>query len=75
MDLSRTERRILWIGTALAGVLHLLGPDTLLATARYSYRYVMAVDFRPREGATRRVRAVGVLFLGLAAALRRLLHG
>jgi hypothetical protein len=72
MRLSTVERRLLWTGTALAGVVHLLVPGLLLRTARLGYRLVLAVEFRPRDGARRRVRAVGMGLLALAAAIRRL---
>jgi hypothetical protein len=72
MDLTRTERRLLWTGTALAGVIHLLVPGLLLSSARQGYRWVLAVEFTPREGARRRVRLLGLACLATAAALRRL---
>lgn len=74
MDLTETERRVVWLGTLLAGVAHLVAPGLLLATARRGYRRVLAVRFDPEEGARRRVRGVGLALLALAAALRRLLH-
>ncbi|WP_324760293.1 hypothetical protein [Haloarcula montana] len=72
MRLSTTERRLLWLGTALVGVIHLLVPGLLLRTARFGYRTGLAVEFRPRSGARKRVRAVGVGLLALAAVVRRL---
>jgi hypothetical protein len=54
------------LGT-LAGVVHLLAPEWLLRTARVAYDRTLAVDFEPRENATRRVRLVGVLLLAVAA--------
>jgi len=74
MDLTETERRIVWLGTLLAGVAHLLAPGFLLATARRGYRRVLAVEFDPKRGARRRVRGIGLALLALAAVLRRLLH-
>ncbi|KAA9399273.1 hypothetical protein Har1130_13895 [Haloarcula sp. CBA1130] len=74
MDLTRTERRLLWTGTALAGVVHLLVPGLLLSLARLGYRWVLAVEFTPQEGSRRRVRLLGVGFLAVAAALKRLLE-
>ncbi|MFB6173797.1 MAG: hypothetical protein ABEI39_04065 [Halobacteriales archaeon] len=47
----------------LAGLLHLLAPEVLLSTAAWAYDRVLAVEFDPREGATRRVRLVGLAFL------------
>ncbi|MFC6974960.1 hypothetical protein ACFQL1_10170 [Halomicroarcula sp. GCM10025709] len=72
MRLSTIERRLVWIGTALAGIVHLLVPGLLLRTARIGYRVTLAVDFRPRSGARGRVRAVGIGLLALAAVVRRL---
>ena len=74
MDLTRTERRLLWTGTALAGVLHLLVPGLLLSMARLGYRWVLSVEFMPQEGARRRVRLLGVAFLTLSALLKRLVN-
>ncbi|RLM96677.1 hypothetical protein [Haloarcula sp. Atlit-7R] len=74
MDLTRTERRLLWVGTALAGALHLLVPGLLLSSARLGYRWVLAVEFAPQEKSRRRVRLLGVAFLAIAAALKRLLE-
>ncbi|AEM55789.1 hypothetical protein HISP_00860 [Haloarcula hispanica N601] len=73
MDLTRTERRLLWVGTALAGALHLLVPGLLLSLARLGYRWVLSVEFTPQDGAHRRVRLLGVGNLVVAAVLRRLL--
>ncbi|WP_276273467.1 hypothetical protein [Haloarcula litorea] len=69
--MSLTDRRLAVALTAVAGIFHLLAPDLLLRTARWGYRRVLAVEFHPKRGASRRVRAVGVGFLLLAAALRR----
>jgi len=73
MDLTGTERRLLWTGTALAGVLHLLVPGLLLSVARMGYRWVLAVEFAPTIESRRRVRLLGVAFLGFAAVLKRIL--
>ena len=73
MNLTRTERRLLWTGTALAGVLHLLVPGLLLSMARLGYRWVLAVEFTPQAGSRRRVRLLGVAFLAIAAVLKRIL--
>ncbi|AAV47635.1 hypothetical protein BDK61_0270 [Haloarcula quadrata] len=73
MDLTRTERRLLWVGTALAGALHLLVPGLLLSMAQLGYRWVLSVEFTPQDGARRRVRLLGVGNLIVAAILRRLL--
>jgi len=67
--------RLLWVGAALAGVVHLLVPGVLLWTGRVAYKWVLSVEFEPKSGAKCRVRLVGVGFLAAAAALRRLLDG
>ncbi|GAB3315674.1 hypothetical protein EI982_14495 [Haloplanus rallus] len=68
----RTRLRLLSALGLLAGLTHLLLAGRLLATARWGYDRLLAVDFDPRPNATRRVRLVGVLFLGVAALLRSL---
>ena len=65
--------RLLWLGAALAGVVHLLVPGVLLWLGRWSYRLFLRVEFDPKPGAKRRVRLVGLGFLTVAGALRRLL--
>ncbi|GCF13572.1 hypothetical protein Harman_15070 [Haloarcula mannanilytica] len=72
MDLTGTERRLLWTGTALAGVVHLLVPGLLLSTAQLGYRWALAVEFEPTTESRRRVRLLGVAFLGFAAVLKRI---
>ena len=72
MNVSDAERRLLLLAIALAGSLHVLVPGRLLTTAEYGYRRVLDVEFRPRDGAKRRVRLVGVAMLGVAATLWRL---
>lgn len=67
--------KLLWVGTALAGVVHLLVPGLLLRSGELAYRLVLRVEFDPKPGAKRRVRLVGLGFLAVAAALRRLLDG
>jgi hypothetical protein len=73
VDLTVTERRFLWAGTALAGLLHLLAPGVLLSVARAGYRALLDVEFTPQSAARRRVRVAGVGLLALAAAVRRYL--
>jgi len=73
MRLADTERTLLWVVSALAGVVHLLAPGVLLRLAGRAYRLVLAVEFDPKPGAKRRVRLVGLGFLAVAAVLRRLL--
>jgi hypothetical protein len=58
----------------LGGIVHLLVPERLLAAAEWGYDRVLAVDFTPRPAASRRVRLVGVLMLGGAALVIRLLE-
>ena len=67
--------RLLWVGAALAGVVHLLVPGLLLWAGRLSYRLALRVEFDPKPGAKRRVRLVGLGFLAVAALVRRLLDG
>lgn len=72
MRLSETDLWLLSLGAALVGVVHLLIPGILLKTARWGYRWILAVEFDPKPGATGRVRLVGLGFLAVAAVLRRL---
>ena len=67
--------KLLWVGAALAGVVHLLVPGLLLWAGRWSYRLFLRVEFDPKPGAKRRVRLVGIGFLAVAAMVRRLLDG
>lgn len=69
MRISDTDRRLAILATALLGIVHLLVPGVLLRSARYGYDQVLDVEFRPRDGATRRVRLLGVLLVGVALAL------
>lgn len=68
----QTILRAATAGSLLAGLVHLLVPDRLLAIAAWGYDRVLAVEFEPRTNATTRVRLVGVLFLAGATALARL---
>lgn len=65
--------RLLWIGAALAGAVHLLVPGLLLRSGEFAYRWFLRVEFDPKPGAKRRVRLVGVAFLVAAGVLRDLL--
>jgi len=67
--------KLLWVGAALAGAVHLLVPGVLLWAGRWSYRLFLRVAFEPKPGAKRRVRLVGLGFLAVAAVFRRLLDG
>ena len=63
--------RLVAVTGAFAGALHLLVPERLLGAAGWAYDRLLAVEFEPRENATARVRAVGLLFVvGSALALR-----
>ena len=66
---------LLWVGAALAGVVHLLIPGILLRSGEIAYRWFLDVEFDPKSRAKRRVRLVGLGFLAVAAVLRRLLDG
>jgi hypothetical protein len=61
--------------SAVVGVAHLLVPRHLLAAAQWGYDRVLAVDFRPREAAPRRVRLVGLGFVLTAALALRVRSG
>lgn len=71
----QTILRAVTVGSLLAGLVHLLVPDRLLAIAAWGYDRVLAVDFEPRKSATTRVRLVGVLFLVGGTVLARLARG
>ncbi len=73
MKLSDTERTVLWVGSAVAGVVHLAFPGLLLWLGGLAYRWFLRVEFDPKPGARGRVRLVGLGFLAIAAGLRRLL--
>lgn len=72
VDLTDGERRLALTALAASGVAHLLVPGRLLAAARRAYGFALDVSFRPQEGASRRVRLVGVATLALAALATRL---
>jgi hypothetical protein len=73
MKLTRRRlRRGAELAAALAGLVHLAAPGRLLATARWGYDTVLAVEFRPRAPAVRRVRLLGLCFLLVAALSARL---
>lgn len=65
----RTLGRVAGVALLLSGVVHLLAPRPLLRAAETGYRRVLAVDFDPRAGATRRVRLVGALFAAVGGAV------
>jgi hypothetical protein len=67
-----TLLRVSAVGSVLAGLVHLAAPARLLVLAKWSYDRVLAVEFHPRENATRRVRLVGVVMLVSAPVLTRL---
>jgi len=70
-SLRTRVRRLSLLGT-LAGVVHLLVPARLLATARWGYDRVLAVEFAPRPNATRRVRLIGLLMIVGSALVYRI---
>ncbi|WP_267641507.1 hypothetical protein [Haloarchaeobius amylolyticus] len=53
----------------LAGVAHLVKADTLLSLASRSYDLLLDVEFEPRDGATNRVRLLGLFFVAAGAHL------
>ena len=53
----------------MTGLAHLLVPNLLLDCARAAYGLTLDVAFLPRDGATRRVRLLGVVFTAAAALL------
>jgi uncharacterized protein YjeT (DUF2065 family) len=55
----------------VVGLAHLCAPRRLLATARWGYDRVLAVDFRPRTAAPRRVRLVGLSFVAVSLLVVR----
>lgn len=65
--------RLLWLGAALAGAVHLAVPGLLLRSAEFAYRWFLRVEFDPKPGAKRRVRLVGIAFLVAAGVIRDLL--
>lgn len=50
-------------GLIVTGLAHLLAPRTLLAIARYAYRWLLAADFEADERTERRVRTIGLVML------------
>jgi len=73
MPSYRTLARRLSLIGVVAGIVHLLVPNRLLAAAEWGYDRVLAVEFTPRPSATRRVRLIGLLMLVGAALWYRLL--
>jgi len=61
--------RLLGVGLAALGVLHLLGANRLLGLAETAYGVVLDVDFDPGRTAAWRVRGLGFLFLAAGAHL------
>ena len=64
-------RRLSLIGV-VAGIVHLLVPNRLLAAAEWGYDRVLAVEFTPRPSATRRVRLIGLLMVVGSALVYRI---
>lgn len=71
MFVPHAPTRLLSAAATVGGLLHLVAPRTLLGIAARAYDHVLAVDFQPRDGAGRRVRAVGVVLLVIGLALAR----
>jgi hypothetical protein len=69
-DTTRALRGV-GVGLAALGIVHLLAPRVLLEAARRLYRRVLRVRFESTEHSARRVRAIGVCMLAVAAALAR----
>jgi hypothetical protein len=64
--------RLATAGSAVAGLIHLLIPGRLLSMADWGYDRILAVDFQPRENATRRVRLIGAAMLLGSVVVARL---
>jgi NAD(P)H-hydrate repair Nnr-like enzyme with NAD(P)H-hydrate dehydratase domain len=63
--------RLLGALATVAGVVHLLAPRALLATAASAYDRLLAVEFDPRDAAPTRVRAVGAVLVAVGLGLVR----
>ncbi|MEM4780727.1 MAG: hypothetical protein QXG03_04090 [Halalkalicoccus sp.] len=61
----RIDGAIVGGGLLLAGLVHLLVPESLLRAASYAYRRSLAVEFSSSERSKRRIRAVGLLMLAV----------
>jgi len=61
--------RLVGVGLAALGLLHLLDADRLLGLGETAYGVVLDVDFDPGRTAAWRVRGVGLLFLAAGAHL------
>ena len=66
---SATVARLVGAVLVVTGVAHLLRPGTLLETGEVAYGRVLDVGFRPREGASARVRLVGAAMVAAGAHL------
>jgi hypothetical protein len=64
MSATPTRPRLLSICGLVAGLVHLVAPRRLLGAARWGYDRVLSVDFQPRETSPRRVRLLGLAFVG-----------
>lgn len=69
LRLSRTERRLLFAGTLVNGLAHLVLPELLTDLVRMIYDATLDVSFVPRDETARRVQALGALSCLLAFAL------
>ena len=68
-DLPTPVVRLVGLGLVLTGVVHLLRPGALLATARVAYDRTLNVRFEPRDGTASRVRLAGVAMVAAGALL------
>jgi hypothetical protein len=68
--LSVAERRLGGRLLLVTGLAHLLAPNLLLDCARAAYGWTLDVAFLPRDGATRRVRLLGLVLATAGLLLR-----
>jgi hypothetical protein len=69
LRLSRNERRMLFVGTLLNGLAHLVLPELLTDLIRMTYDVTLDVSFVPRDETARRVQILGALSCVLAFVL------
>ena len=66
------NRRPVALGLLVVGIAHLVASKRLLGTASVLYGQVLAVDFSPRDDASRRVRLIGVVMVAAGVLAWRL---
>jgi hypothetical protein len=66
LRLSRNERRMLFVGTLLNGLAHLILPELLTDLIRMTYDVALDVSFVPRDETAQRVQILGALSCVLA---------